>query len=312
MRGFFSLFVILLCQPALLAQSTRPDIPQAQHVVIISIDGLRPDVLLRAAAPHIRQMCDDGSFTFWARTTAASTTIPSHVSMLTGVTPEAHTILWNRDLPFSAPVYPAVPTLFELAHKAGYTTAMAVGKTKLNVLDKPGTIDWKFIPATGQADGADIASHAVQILHDHQPTVMFIHFPAVDNAGHKFGWGTAEQLEAIETTDKCVGTILDALETQKLRDATLVILTADHGGAGRTHGPEDPRSRTIPWIITGPGVRKGFDLSRLGRELDVETFDTFATSCAALRIPVTRPINGKCILQAFQNQELLAPTDRKM
>jgi len=32
--------------------------------------------------------------------------------MLTGVTPHKHGIEWNRDLPFSEPVYPLVPTIF--------------------------------------------------------------------------------------------------------------------------------------------------------------------------------------------------------
>jgi len=39
-----------------------------------------------------------------------------------------------------------------------------------------------------------------------------------------------------------------------LEERTLLILTADHGGAGRTHAADDARSRTIPWIIVGPGV----------------------------------------------------------
>jgi predicted AlkP superfamily pyrophosphatase or phosphodiesterase len=41
-------------------QSSRP-IPEIQRMLIISIDGLRPDVLLRAEAPHIRALCEAGS-----------------------------------------------------------------------------------------------------------------------------------------------------------------------------------------------------------------------------------------------------------
>ena len=103
--------------------TTRP-IAQVDHVLIISIDGLRPDVLLRADAPRLHKLCDEGTFTFWARSTPASITLPTHVSMLTGVTPEKHAILWNADLPLREPVYPSAPTIFELAHKAGISTAM--------------------------------------------------------------------------------------------------------------------------------------------------------------------------------------------
>ena len=37
---------------------------------------------------------------------------------------------WNRDLPLRETVYSHVPTLFELAKKAGYTTAIVAGKSK--------------------------------------------------------------------------------------------------------------------------------------------------------------------------------------
>src|SRR3954467_15138990 len=119
-------FLLTLSAVPAIAQTTRP-VPQIRRALIVSVDGLRPDVLLRADAPRIRQLYRGGSFTFWARSTPASITLPTHVSMLTGCTPEMHTIMWNGDLPLSRPVYPRVPTLFELAKKAGYTTALVAG-----------------------------------------------------------------------------------------------------------------------------------------------------------------------------------------
>src|SRR3984957_17743813 len=114
-----------------LAQPARP-IPAIQKVLIVSIDGLRPDLALRADTPTIHQLIKDGSFSFWARTTAESVTLPSHTSMLTGAQPIKHGIQWNMELPLDYPVYPAYPTLFQLAKKAGYTTAMAAGKNKFD------------------------------------------------------------------------------------------------------------------------------------------------------------------------------------
>ena len=244
------------------SQEAHPDRPQPQisRVMIISIDGLRPDVLLRADTPHLHHLMDTGSFTMWAKTTPQSITLPSHVSMLTGVVPEVHAILWNSDLPFSQPVYPSSPTLFELARRAGYTTALVVGKSKFNVFDQPAmngaqaALSWKYLPASPKANDRDVTAAALQILHDHQPEVMFVHFPDCDTVGHAIGWGTPEQLQTVVAADQSVGQILDELDTLKLRDSTSLIITADHGGAGRTHGPDDPRSRTIPWIAVGPGI----------------------------------------------------------
>jgi len=285
------------------AQTTRP-IPQVDRVLIISIDGCRPDLLLRADTPRMHRLIESSSFTFWARTTAVSTTLPSHVSMLTGVVPEVHGISWNDDLPLSQRVFPSVPTLFELAKRRGYTTALASGKRKFNIFDKPGTIDWSFFPATPTTEDAEVTSHATQILREHRPNVMVVHLPSNDNAGHAKGWGSVEQMAALARADRCVGELLDVLGELKLIDSTVIILTADHGGAGRTHGPDDPRSRTIPWIVAGPRIRKNFDLTII-QELNVETFDTFATSCALLGVPVQRKINGKFVTQILDEAELL-------
>src|SRR5262245_50797251 len=108
------------------------------RVLIISIDGLRPDLLLRAFMPRVRGLCSEGCFTFWAETTPEAYTLPCHITMLTGVSSERHGVTWNNYIEES---YPNVPTLFEMARQAGYSTAMATGKMKFIVLTKPGTLD---------------------------------------------------------------------------------------------------------------------------------------------------------------------------
>src|SRR5690349_20164055 len=91
------------------AQTTMPVVPPpatqprmalhpdlSRHLLIVSIDGLRPDLLVRAKTPTIRSLIERGSFSMWARTTKVAITLPSHVSMLTGVPPERHLIDWNK------------------------------------------------------------------------------------------------------------------------------------------------------------------------------------------------------------------------
>ncbi|HZL34938.1 MAG TPA: alkaline phosphatase family protein [Tepidisphaeraceae bacterium] len=282
----------------------KPD-PAIERALVISIDGLRPDVLLRADAPNIHKLYHSGAFSFWAYTTGFAITLPSHTSMLTGVTPTRHGIEWNRDLPLKTPIYPNVATLFQVAHRAGYTTAMAAGKSKFSTLNVPGSIDWVFIPSTTKTDDGDVARHAVAIIKAHKPQVMFIHFPQTDNAGHQYGWGTPEQLKAVAGADAALGQVLAALDDEGLRASTFILLSADHGGAGRGHGPEDPRSRHIPWIAVGPGIRKDFDLTRYPK-LEIHTEDTFATVCWLMGIPVpTRDLDGKPIKQILMEDELM-------
>jgi arylsulfatase A-like enzyme len=290
------------------AQTTRP-VAAINRIVIISIDGCRPDLLLRADTPVIHGLLPRASFSFWARTTAESITLPSHTSMLTGVVPIKHGIQWNTDIPLQHPVYPNWPTLFQLAKKAGYTTAMAAGKSKFVNLTVPGSLDEQFIPDETKTEDPDVTDKAVEFVHDHQPQVLFVHLPSDDNVGHAKGWGTPEQLAALHQADACVGRVIQAVEDAKLSESTAFIITADHGGFGRMHGPDDPRCRFIPWICFGPGIRKNLDLTTLDHSVNgaagIDTEDTFATACWLLGIPIEKKIDGKPITDVVQRDELL-------
>ncbi len=296
--------LVLLLGSAALAQTTRP-VPEAERMVIISIDGCRPDVLLRANCPSVRSLMAGGSFTLWARTTAVSITLPSHVSMLTGVPPQKHGIMWNDDLPLAKPVYPKFPTIFELAHKAGYTTSLVSGKGKFKLFANAnaGMIDWPLV--TDSKNDEQVAGDSVKIIREHQPQVMFIHFPAVDVIGHGIGWGTDEQVKELDVIDAGIGAILAALDETHVRERTVVLLTADHGGAGRGHGSDDPRSRHIPWIINGPGIRKNYDLTRQ-QMLEVHTEDTFGTACYLLGLKPKPDTDGQPIREILVDRELLS------
>jgi len=301
LRWLLTVLLLTTCVSSIRGQTTQP----VPHVLLISVDGLRPDLLLRCETPNIHALFKGGSFSFWAKTTAISITLPSHVSMLTGVVPETHGVLWNGDLPSTEAIYPKSTTIFQLAKQAGFSTALVAAKSKFNVLDVPGSIDFKFITPDNRTKDRDIAQHAVEILRSKQPDVMFVHFASADVAGHATGWGSAEQLAAIEDIDGCIGGLLAVLDDTARRDSTIIILSADHGGQGRTHGPDDVRSRTIPWIINGPGVRKNYDLTLLGREVDITTYDTFPTMCAILGLKPDKKLDGKFVSQAFENQELM-------
>jgi arylsulfatase A-like enzyme len=307
-------------------------------VLVISVDGLRPDLLLRSDTPNMHRLFEGGCYTFWARTVPQGITLPSHTSMLTGVTPRRHGIEWNRDLPLFRPVYPSYPTLFELAHNAGFTTAIATGKSKFATIIKPKMLTWQSIPppppdtvpgyeededkqANGAANGAapttgaathpttapttqpkiedaDVARDAARIILEHRPQVMFVHFPGVDTVGHDKGWATPEQILAIAKADKAIGVLLAALGEAGVAGETAIILTADHGGAGKTHGPDDARSLHIPWIVSGPGIRKGVDLT-VYPKLQVNTEDTCATACGLLGIRV-KDLDGKFVREILE------------
>lgn len=308
--------------PAPVSKPQRP-IPAIEHVVVIGIDGLRPDRMLLADSPVLHGLMKTGSYSMWMRTTPLAVTLPSFTSMMTGVNPRKHGIDWDRDMPTVAPFYSKTPTIFELASKVGYVTAFASGKSKFVALAKPGTVTHTFFPKVdpavsvaawdkpektspeGIAFGAAekvpdpvVIENALKFIESFKPNFLFVHLPSVDTVGHDKGWGSPEQLAQIAKTDAHVGEILAALDRAGIRESTVVIISADHGGQGLSHGPDDPRSRYIPWIVNGPGVRKGVDLTQQV-ELDLRTEDTCATACWLLGIALPANFDGKPVLQAF-------------
>jgi predicted AlkP superfamily pyrophosphatase or phosphodiesterase len=309
-RALPIVLLLTVCGPSF-AQTTKP-VPAAERVIIMSIDGGRPDVVLRANTPNVRRLCTEGSFTFWARTTELSNTLPSHASMITGVTPEKHGITFNKDVPEEELFYPEYPTIFELAKKHGLSTALAAGKSKFVALCRPGSIDHAIVPSpkdkAGYSDG-EVARQAAKGIREHRPQVMLVHFGDGDRVGHAIGWGTAKQIAVMEEIDAGIGVVVDTLKKEGLYESTLIIVTADHGGSGRSHGKNDVRARHIPWIAVGPGIRKDFDLTTF-KDLVVNTEDTFATACAFMAIAPGRDVDGKPITQMLRGAELMQSTTR--
>ncbi|MCC7192130.1 MAG: alkaline phosphatase family protein [Phycisphaeraceae bacterium] len=310
------LFVWLAVFPVVYGETpaTQPAVEISERrVLIFSVDGLRPDVMLRAKAPSLRSLMADGVFSCWAQTTDVAITLPSHASMLTGMSPAKHGISWNDAQP--TPAYPKVNTLFDIAHERGLSTGMAAGKTKFETFACPGSIDFAaYAPRethNGQMSSTiwtdqTVADRAIEIIRAHQPRVMFIHLPDVDTAGHTKGWGSIAQLEAIETADSQIGRVLATLDELKLSAQTLVIVSADHGGSSTSHGRDDLRSHFIPWIARGPGVIKNHDLT-LDHDLRVHTEDTFAVACDFLGLDLPADIDGKPIPQIYGRQPTTAP-----
>jgi poly-gamma-glutamate capsule biosynthesis protein CapA/YwtB (metallophosphatase superfamily) len=258
--------------------------PTPRHVAIISIDGLRPDALQQTPAPNIRGLAERGAFSFAAQTIFPPVTLPSHTSMLTGYGPEAHGVDWNDYEPARGPIT-TVPTLFELAHRAGLRTVLVAGKEKFKHLDVPGTLDALVYAPAGDNDVTDNALAQIAAGFD----LLFIHLPTVDQVGHAAGWMSEPYLAQVTRADEDVGRLLAALPPD-----TVVIVTADHGGLGLVHGRDIPEDRTIPWIIAGPDVRENYELQQ-----PVVTMDTAATAAHVLGLSLPDDVEGRPVLEAF-------------
>jgi arylsulfatase A-like enzyme len=261
--------------------------PHASRVLILSIDGLRPDVILSAPMANLLALMEHSAYTLNAQTVYPSVTLISHASMLIGVCPSKHKVYWNDYLPLLG--YAEGTDLFDLAHAAGLQTAMVVGKEKLRQITEPSSTDlFTYV------NDRDLV--VAQRLIDDFPqdfSLLFVHFPLVDGMGHEYGWMSPEQLSVAFRADEALGNILAELDARGLRDETLIIISADHGGHDTTHGSSMPVDMTIPWIASGPGIQPRVLTTQ------VHTYDTAATAAFILGLPVPPEWDGVPVYEAF-------------
>jgi predicted AlkP superfamily pyrophosphatase or phosphodiesterase len=235
-----------------------------RKVLIVSIDGLRPDLLLLAKAPNLKELISKSSYSLVARTTDLAITLPSHISMVTGVEPDKHGVTWNDDRSYDKTKYPKVPTIFDYAKKAKFVTALVTGKSKFNILNKNNNIDFFYAPKEKYSTDFEVAEMSIEALNTINPDITFIHFPEVDIIGHKFGWGSSEQMTTIGSVDGLFDKIQKIFLSKYWDKDYLIIVTSDHGGLGKNHGATIPESMFVPLIVNGQTIKRNFDLSSNG------------------------------------------------
>ena len=261
--------------------------PLARRVLILSIDGLRPDAIALAPMSTLTALMYSGAYSLSARTIYPSSTLPAHTSMLSGTCPKKHGVNWNDYLPENG--YAQVIDIFDIAHAAGLKTVMYVGKEKLRQITEPSSTDiFEYI------NDRDLV--ITEKLIENFPAdfdLMFIHFPTADAMGHVYGWLSGEQLSVLYRADQAFGKLFAELDARGLREETLIIITADHGGHSTTHGSSMPEDMTIPWIALGAGVQP------MQITTPVQTVDTAATIAFALGLPIPPEWDGVPVYEAF-------------
>lgn len=272
------------------------------HVIVISIDGLRADAIERAGAETLERLMREGAYSLEAKTIMPSITLPSHTSMLTGTTPDMHGVLWNDERVEEMGVV-HTPTIFAVAHDAGYRTAAFFSKPKFQHLMAPGTLTYGQAPdGDGRWYAGYTAESVERYLDDHRPNLLFVHFGEPDYAGHTIGWGSFVYRWAVRRADGAVERVLRKANDAYGEGNYTVIVTADHGGHGRTHGTKDPRDTTIPWIAWGKGVKAGTVLPE-----GIHTFDTAATALRLLGLSLPPEHAGEPVTGAFSEPPQAAP-----
>ena len=255
-----------------------------RKVILISIDGMRPDGLQQCNNAYLDTLLKTSSYTFDAETVVPSITLPCHLSMFHSVPPERHNTLSNT---YAVPVRP-VNGLFEQIRAAGKTAAMYYGWENLRDIGRPGSLKAaEYINAyTFEHSDALLTDRALNYIEVAKPDFVFLYMVETDEkGGHDAGWMSETYLDYI----KCaIDNVKRVIET--VGDEYTVIVTADHGGHDRTHGTELPEDMIIPMIFHGPEFEANKELE------NVTILDIAPTVASVMGVEIPREWEGKSLI----------------
>lgn len=263
--------------------------PDIRRVIVVVLDGLRPDAIDAFDLAHVRRLAMHGASTMCAQTVTPSVTWSALTSLFTGVSPQCHGIL-SESLRLPRPKR-ALDPLPAVLKRAGLPSSGFMRRVPTLYRGIAGTI----ARGLGFTEARFVGGNALEILlagsealRRQQSGLIFFHWPDADRAGHQHGWMTPPYGDAAQRMDTALGMLCGAAAID--RDPhTLLIALADHGGGGgsclKNHEDDHPLNRTIPLIVAGGAVRSR---ALAGASL----LDVPATVAWALGVPVPESYSG--------------------
>ena len=294
-RPFYLIACLFIGSACNLSQSPLPPI----HVVVVGVDGLSPDGVLKATTPTLDDLMDQGAHSFKARAVLPTSSSPNWASMINGAGPEQHGIISNAWRPDDFSIEPTVSgvgpifaSIFDLISESDPEAVSA------SIYDWGGfgrLYNREAVSIDIDADGPQAAADsAIEVIMERKPVFTFVHLDHVDAAGHRDGHGSPSYYASVEKADSLIGAIVAGLEAAGILNATTIIVSSDHGGVGTGHGGESMAEVEIPWIISGPSVPAGIQI-----ESPIDTYDTASTVAYLLGLSQPNGWIGRPVLEAF-------------
>ena len=219
-------------------------------VLLVSVDGMRPDALPKVK--NAQKLIAKSAHSMTAQTVVPSVTLPCHISLFHSVDPARHGTTTNTYTPPAQPVRGICGQLTKNKKRS----AVFYNWEEIRDVSRPSSLTHAcFISGAklGYEKANPMLTDAmIQFLSEVDIDFTFLYFGYPDAAGHNFGWMSEQYFAALEN---CWYNIERAVEA--LGDEYVVIITADHGGHDRTHGTELPEDMTIPLIVIGKDFQPG-------------------------------------------------------
>ncbi|WP_372935964.1 alkaline phosphatase family protein [Mariniphaga sediminis] len=225
-------------------------------VLIIGIDGCRPDSFIKANTPSSDSLMKTGAYTFNAKTDEISSSGICWTGMLTGVWHDKHKVVTNS---YKNPNIEEYPHFFRRVKQFNpeLKTYSVIQWTAIHKILQEGDAD--VVKTFGNDDL--VTDEVVRNLTNEDVDVMFVQLDDVDHAGHKYDYVPESEnyIQAVEKADSQIGRMVNALKKREnyKNENWLVIVSTDHGGSNFGHGQNIPEHTTIFYIASGENATRG-------------------------------------------------------
>ena len=255
-----------------------------KKIILISIDGMRPDGLMQCNNAHLDELLKKASYTLDAHTVFPSVTLPCHVSLCHSVPPERHGTTTNTYMPQVRPI----SGLFEQIKFAGGISVMYYGWENLRDVSRPGSLKVAEYINAYMFDNTDtmLTEGAIGCINELKPDFVFLYMVETDQkGGHDNGWMSEGYLRVLNRAIDNVKMVVD-----EFGDEYTIIVTADHGGHDRSHGTNMAEDMTIPMMFFGPDFCPARELH------GISLLDIAPTIAKIMGIPAAPEWEGKSIV----------------
>lgn len=274
----------------------KPDIkdePIFKRVVILNIDGVRKDIFNSLNLPTVERLTREGtSHAFGLETVYRALTNPAFASIFTGTIPKFHGVHNNNfgqsikteGLPDIVPsiAYGSIHVK-HFCKKYWQTRIVSLPRHSVYLCDDI-MIDWL----------------KDDMLTRPEIRLFIADFSEADFLAHAYGSKSKQYKEALWRVDKRIGDFIDWMEEAGMSDGTAVIVCSDHGIAAIDHSYLIAESeRYVPFFIYGRGIKKGFQIRRLGKITDI-----CCTVSYLLGIRYPYDSRGQVFIEALENSDI--------
>jgi hypothetical protein len=311
------------------AQAADPTPPQAQYVIVISVDGLGGTYLNKIfngtatggpyAIPNFTRLKNEGAGTLAAHCDNNNwETLPNHTSIVTARPRDGvagHGWSSNGDPAVGQTIHSVkgsyVAGVFDVAHDNGLRTGMYANKTKFSLFDTnasyPGGGSYNAIygalDTTGVDNGRDkidntyinttLGGIIVNTYIAQQSTnamqYAFLHINEPDANGHGSGWGSTTWNRSVTNVDLMLGKIFKLVEQDVPAMIGHTVIILTADHGNQDNPPTGADRYSVPFYVWGPGVAAGADL--------------YALNASTRRVTSSYPMTTYAGMQPIRNAE---------